>query len=169
MTLKDVTAHRQGRRHIAASAKIGEALGVEGGSDCFKAEASTAKDTSAKAGNAQVVAAATSSQTSTRKLKSSAPPCSSAMGSKEGNTSSKPFRGAQKGKGKTTLEPKSTIKKIFPPPIAANLVDAQLDTEYTGWFMDSFPSDTYIDNPDYSICDKDCGWCGRCMNDMALE
>lgn len=132
MTLKDATAHKQGRRHIAALGKIDETLGVE------------------------------------LEPESSAPPGFSVMGSKECKMSSKSLRGAKKMKEKTTLEPKSTVKKIVPPPISADLVDAQLDTEHTGWFMDSFPSDTY-NNPDYSICDKDCGWCGRCMDEIALE
>ena len=154
---------------MAALAKSDKVLGVESVSECFKAEGSDPKKTSIKGGNSQVVATATSSQTKVGKPESSAPPRSTVMGSKKRTKPSKLPRGAQKMKETTTAEPQIKINKIAPPPIFANLIDAQLDSEHTGWFIDSFPSNIYSDSPDYSICDQDCGWCGRCMDDMTHE
>ncbi len=154
---------------MAALAKIDKALGVESLSDCFKAEGSDAKNTSVKAGNSQVVTTATSSQTKHGKPESSAPPSSAAMGSKKRTKSSKLPKGTQKLKETTKAEPKTNFNKRVPPPVFANLINLQPGPEHTGWFIDLSSSNIYNDSLDYSICDQDCGWCGRCMDDMTHE
>jgi len=130
MAPKDITAHKQGKRHMAALAKVDETLPVKLKSEYFKAGAYDPEDTGVKS--------STFSQSSTK---------------------------AQKKNGKTAAKPKKGIKSIVPPPTSAVVDDQRLDGEHNG----SFPSNTYIGSLDYSICDRDCGWCGQCMDDVSLE
>jgi len=165
MTPKDMTAHKQGRRHMAALAKVDERPQVELESGCIQ----DVKDTSVKGSNAQAVATATSSRSSPRKPGPSAPPASTVMGMVESTTPSESPRRARKKKGKTAVGPKKEIHRVVALPNMTEANDPQPDAEHTGWFYDPFPSNTYVSNHDYSICDQDCGWCGKCMDDVSLK
>ena len=136
---------------MAALAKGDKTLRLR--SECFKAGVYDAQDTGVKGGNVQAVLTPTSSF-QFPKSEASASPSSTAMGAINSSTSSKP---------------KKAIKSTVPPPISAEVDDWQLEGEGIGWFIDPFPSNTYISSLDYSICDKDCGWCGTCMDNVSLE
>ena len=166
MMAKDVTAHQQGRRHMVALAGIDETIRAEVEADCFKIEGYDAEDTSVKSGR---VPAATSFQS---EPEASAAPASTIQGMVESPASSKTGTRAQKKKkkkGKSTAQPKKVAKGIVPPPRLAESDGSQFDEEDIGYFVDSYPSDTYFSDLDYSICDKDCGWCGKCMDGVSFE
>lgn len=55
---------------------------------------------------------------------------------------------------------------IFPPSVPAYADDWQRDEERYEYLYHSSSCNAYIDNLDYSMCDSDCGWCGEC-NDYA--
>jgi len=170
MTPKNITAHKQGKRHMAALAKVDKTLSVKSKSECSKAGAYDAKDTGVSGSNIQTMPTATSffhfnSPTPEARV----PPAFTIIGKSKSATFSKSPTKAQKKNRKTAAKPKEKIKSVVPPPIRAEIDDWQLDGKRNGWFIDSFPSYTHISSLDYSICDKDCGWCGKCMDDVSLE
>ena len=161
MTWKDITQHKQGKKHIAALAKIDETFRAKMESECFRAVACDPQDTSIMSGDVQAIPTAKSSiQYQTPRIEASALPGSTPVGT---ITSSKSAMKAQKNKGKTAARSKQVTKSINTPPISIEVNNGQLVGEYNGWFIDSFGS------LDYSICDKDCGWCGTCMDTWSYE
>lgn len=161
MSPKDSTAHEQGKRHTAALAKLD------------KAGAYTAKHTEANGANVKVVP-----PTLSPKSEASAPPAPTATRTTTTSSpSSKPRAKAPKKKGKPTVKPNQATAGAGPP--GAGPPPTSADPYYgrqpswdrdEGWFDDPFSSyGVYVGSQDYSICDKDCGWCGRCMGELSYE
>lgn len=135
MQLKDSKSHQKGKRHIKALAKVG---------------------------NVQSGPTATPSlQPHFPTPEPSAPLAAVAIGRTKPSTSSKSLAKAQKKKAHTTANPKKTIVQR---PVSAYADDWQHDEERSEYFNDPSSCNTHIHNPDYSICDSDCGWCGKCMD-----
>ena len=143
MSSNDTTAHKKGKRHTAA---------VE------------------KASNLHYVPTVTPSlEPNSPKREPSAPPTASAMDKTKPLSPSKSPAKAKKKKGNTGTNSKMITRGLVPPPISAYLDDWQSDEESSGSLHHPSFFDRYVNTPDYSICDKDCGWCGKCMNGVSVE
>ncbi|KAL9098152.1 MAG: hypothetical protein Q9163_006133, partial [Psora crenata] len=143
----DITSHKQGKQHKLALARVDETLRVDLESNCFKEETFDPKYTGGKGGNGQAAPTATSPNPNPQKSGSSAPHASTDAGTAE---ASKPPRRAQKKKGKAPAKPR------------------QFGGQHARWVTGFSQIDTYTEDVDYSICDKGCGWCGRCMDNVDI-
>lgn len=167
MAQKDIAPHKQGKRHIAALRKVDETLREKFNSECFKVGGYNHEGISVKSGNGQAGPTATSSSPfPPPKTEASAPPAPNARGKVKSSAPSKSQTKGQKKKGKAAS--KKGVKSNIPPSFPGGVGNRQLDDENDGSFMNPFPYDSDIDNLDWSICDKDCGWCGKCMDEVSL-
>ena len=72
-------------------------------------------------------------------------------------------------KGNTPANSKKSTKGTVPPSFSADGYDWQGQSD-SGSSYDSSTCNTYFNSYDldWSVCDKDCGWCGKCMNGAIL-
>lgn len=137
MPFSDRVTHEKGKRHIKALAKIDS---VQSGPT-----------------------ATPSFQPNFPNPEPNAPFATSAKGETKTSTSSKSKPKTQKKRAHTTA---NSSQGIFPPRGPAYADDWQRDEERYEYLYQSSPCNLNMDNLDYSLCDSDCGWCGRC-NDHA--
>ena len=124
---KDITAHQQGKRHLAALAKVDESSRAKLNSDCSRAGAYDTADTGVKRGNIKAVPKSTSSSQSTsQKPEASARPPSATRGTIKASSSFNHPPKTQKKKEKATTNPKKATKNAVPPPNSAEIHDQQL-------------------------------------------
>lgn len=137
MSLINSTTHEKGKRHMKALAKIDN---VQSGPTAMP-----------------------SLQPNFPYLEPSGPFPAFAIGGTKTSTSSKSPPKARRKKAHATA---NSSQRIVPPSVPAYADDWQRDEERYEYLYYSSSCNGYIDNLDYSICDRDCGWCGEC-NDYA--
>lgn len=145
MSSSDATAHKKGKRHRAAVVKAVNLQSVP-----------TARP-SLQHNSPMPEPGARPTPPDIEETKSSTPVKSSAKAKKK------------KNKGNTTAKSKKSTKGTVPPSFSADGYDWQVQS-YSGSSYDSSTCNTYFnsDDLDWSVCDKDCGWCGKCMDGAIL-
>ena len=149
MSSNDAIAHKNGKRHMAAVVKAGNLQSVPTARPALQHNSPKPEP------------GARSTAPDIEKAKPLSPVESPAKAKKK------------EKKGNTPANSKKSTKGTVPPSFLVDRYDwqGQSDWECSRSFNYSSTRNTYINscNRDWSICDKDCGWCGNCMNGMLIE
>ena len=145
MSSSDATAHKNGKRHRAAVVKAGNLQSVP-----------TARP-SLQHNSPMPEPGARPTAPDIEETKSLTPVKSPTKAKKK------------KKKGNTTAKSKKSTKGSVPPSFSADGYDWQGQSD-SGSSYGSSTCNTYFHSYDldWSVCDKDCGWCGKCMNGAIL-
>lgn len=194
MSSKDAAGHRNGKRHIAALIKAGNAQsGLVTATTVAEANPPSSPDkanwtctichstmslndsTTHEKGKRHIKALAKidnvqSGPTATPSFQPNSPnPEPNALFAAfaiRGPKTSRSSKSLPKAQKKRAHTTANSRHGIFPPRLPAYTDDWQRDQERYEYLYQSSPCNANIDNLDYSLCDSDCGWCGEC-NDSA--
>lgn len=167
MSSKDAAGHRNGKRHIAALVKAGNAQsGLMTATTVAEANLPSSPNKQNWTCKICHSTMALNDSTTHEKGKRHIKALARIENVQSGHTTTPSFQ-----PNFPTPEPNAPFaanssQGIVPPPVRPYADDWRRDQEPCEYLYQSYPCNANIDNLDYSLCDSDCGWCGEC-NDYA--